>query len=135
MSLKDGYYYLFYKFYKLAKISPSVFPSDFVAMFIICALEPLALLSIRLYSAMLVSENEELKFYSLQVVVPLTGIFFLKYFFFLKDDMWKKKVKQFDKLASRTNLIGSWIVFAIIIFIIINLVVSCYLLGRKNGIY
>ena len=127
MSLKKGYYYLFYKFYNLAENSPAILPSDFIAACIISWLEIIFLVTFKFYYREFIDPNDTFIFLSFQTIVPLTIIFLIKYFAFIRDETWKKYVKEFDQLSEDENDKGTIIVGGIVMFIIGNLILATYL--------
>jgi hypothetical protein len=130
MTIKKAYYYFFYKFYKFGEASPSIFPSDFTAAFAISILEVLFLASFKFYSTEFLGRHGDLRFVSFQVIVPLSTIFLLNYFAFINNTVWKKYIHEFDHLPSSKNNLGTWIVIAITVFVIINFSLSTYLMRQ-----
>lgn len=127
--MKRAYYYLFYKFYKLwDNISFPKFWSDWKAGISIIFIEILCIYTIVIYYNIFVNRYFELKKTPMIIVTMI--ICATNYMLFVHTDAWKEYVKEFDKLPKRTNRIGSWIVFGIVLFIIINLVFSFYLMSR-----
>ncbi len=134
MNVKKAYYYLFYKLYKFGEWSPSIFQSDFTATFAIVCLEVLFLGSLKFYYFNFVDHNDTFVLISFQTIIPLTAIILINYFAFINDNTWKKYVKEFDRLPKKKNLIGTWLIIGIILFVIVNFALAVHIMGRINGI-
>ncbi|MBC9812638.1 hypothetical protein H9Y05_09160 [Crocinitomicaceae bacterium CZZ-1] len=124
--LKKVYYYLFYQFYKWYEKGPSVWWSDWKAALSIDVLSIFLGISFITYYTVYVDKYFRLgdgKFfllgYVLLVAVP-------NYFIFHHRDQWKDIVKEFDQLPKRTNKIGGWIVFGVVMLVITNMVFAFY---------
>ena len=128
--MKQMYYYLFYKFYKLAEAAPSRWLSDWKAGIIIITLEVWSLFSLINYYNVWVDRYMTLK--KAYIIPIIMLICFINYMAFIHSDRWKDYVKDFDKLPKNKNKIGSWIVFSITIFIIANLIFSYYLISEVD---
>lgn len=134
MNLKKSYYYVFYKFYKITKESPSIFPSDFGASVIISLLELWSLLSLKIYYKYF-NRDDITTFLSFQVLIPVIAIIVVNNVLFLDSNSYKKYFAEFDKYSKEKNLKGSKIVGAIIILALVNFGFSLYLIGKINGKY
>ena len=121
------YCYLFYKLYKFAKWSPSIYPSDFGAVTLIGTLELGFLFSIQNYWMAYTKHNVNDTFFSLKILIVLFLIIYTKWLFFWRKSKWKIYVNEFDKLPKRKNIIGTWLVVFIVVFILTNAIVSSYL--------
>lgn len=130
MNIKKAYYYLFYKFYKMSEAAPSRWMSDWKAGICIIALEIWLLMSVGIYFSVFTKQSMELELSNPIVLMPLIIILALNYFLFVHTDVWKDYVKEFDKLPKKKNRIGSWIVLGIVLFVIVNLIFSFYLMSR-----
>lgn len=129
--LKRAYYYLFYSFYRFwEKASYPKFLSDMKAGICIMALEIWFLLSLGVYYTIITKDVTDLSLKTPIVFVPFLIIVLIKYFAFVHTNVWKDYVKEFDKLPKEQNRKGSWIVFAIVVFVISNLVFSFYLMSQ-----
>jgi len=124
MNLIKAYYYLFYKFYNLAKSSPTMFSYDFVAAVTIGFLEIMFLTSLKFYYSEIFNRFETLQFVSFEVLIPLSIIVVVKYFAFIHNENWKIYFKEFDKYSEEQNDNGSLIVIGIVLFVIINLIIG-----------
>lgn len=129
MSIKRKYYYLFYKLYKFGEASPSTFSSDFTAGAVICILEISILASLLFYATPFLGRGN-LKFISFPVLTPLVLIFVVNYFAFIHNTVWKKYVKEFDRLPPKKNAEGTWIVVGVIVLIIVNLAFSGHIMSQ-----
>jgi hypothetical protein len=128
--IKKAYYYLFYKFYKMSEAAPSRWLSDWKAAIVIGALEIWLLLSIGVYFSVCTKRVLALELSKPIIYVPLVTILILNYISFIHTDEWKDYVKEFDQLPKEKNRLGSWIVFAIVVFVLANLIFSFYLMSR-----
>ncbi|MGJ1438719.1 hypothetical protein [Sphingobacterium siyangense] len=129
--LKRAYYYLFYSFYRFwEKTSCLKFLSDWKSVVCIGTLEIWFILSLGIYYTVITKDVTDLSFKMPIVFVPFLIIVLTKYFVFVHTDVWKDYVKEFDKLPKEQNRKGSWIVFAIVVFVISNLIFSFYLMSQ-----
>lgn len=130
--LKRAYYYLFYKLYKFSEAAPSRWLSDWKAGVVIFVLEIWILLSIGVYYAVATKTVVELSIFKPIVFIPFLMLMVLNYYTFIHTDVWKDYVKEFDQLPKRTNRIGSWIVFGVVVLVIANLVFAFYLMSQVD---
>lgn len=128
-NILKAYYYLFYKFYKMSEAAPSRWLSDWKAGVVILALEAWLLVSFIVYYKVFINRYFHLEVTHPVVIVPGTLIFLVNYFLFVHRDTWKDYVKEFDRLPKRSNQIGSWIVFGIVLLVIANVIFSFYLMS------
>lgn len=128
MNIKKAYYFLFYKFYQLGEMSPSIFPSDYIAVVVILWLEMMFLFSLKIYYREFINPNDDFVLVSVQTICTLSILVVLKYFAFLQDNAkWKKYIKEFDQLPEDKNDTGTATVIGVVLFVIINLVIACKL--------
>ena len=125
-----AYHYIYYKLYKW--IGEENGWTDWKASLSMDALIFFFLFSFIIYTDVFINPNLNLGNDYL-----LTGIFILiivvpNYFIFNHKDQWKGIIKEFDKLPDRTNNIGGAIVFAVLLFIIGNLIFSFYLMSQVD---
>ncbi len=132
MKIKRAYYYLFYKFYKLGELAQPPFLSDWKAGIAVIALEIWVLLSVGVYYAVVTKTVIELKISMPIIFIPLALVIILNYFAFVHTDIWKKYVKEFDRLPKHKNKLGNWIVLGVVLFIIGNLIFSFYLMSQVD---
>ena len=128
--LTKAYYYFFYKLYKW--IGEENGWADWKASLAMDALIFFFLFSFIIYTDVFINPNLNLGNDYL-----LTGIFILiivvpNYFIFNHKDQWKGIIKEFDKLPERKDNIGGAIVFAVLLFIIGNLIFSFYLMSQVD---
>lgn len=124
--MKRAYYYLFYKLYKFSKAAPSNFLSDWKAELIVDLMLLSLFSSLIPYYRVFVNPKSRvgegnLLFYIL-IIISVSN-----YFIFHNNNQWKKIVNEFDKLSSRRNKTGSWIVLGVIVLFIANFILSFYL--------
>ncbi len=131
MLIKKIYYYIFYKLYKHFENSSQPWWSDWKAGLSLSALEIWFLGSILIYYSIINNIRLTLSITSPTILIPLISIFILNYFSFIHTDIWKEYNKGFDQLPTEKNRRGTIIVWAIVIFIIINFFGSAYYL-QKN---
>jgi hypothetical protein len=131
--MKRGYFYLFYKFYKFSQWSPSIFPSNSVAVLDIMSLELFVLLSMYNYYAILFKQNWYSECLSIEFLAPVLFIPIFNSFIFFKDRKWEDYIKEFDSWPREKNASGTWIVVGIILFIAGNLIFSFYLNPPLGG--
>ncbi len=122
MSIKKAYFYLFYKFYKFGERSPSVFPSDWTAATSIAILEVLFIVSLKFYYIEYIDPKNELT--PLQMILAGIVIVLINSFAFIINDSWKHYIKEFDKLPRYKNIIGTWVVLLVVVFILVNAAIS-----------
>lgn len=134
LSLKEGYYYFFYKMYKAidytSKAMGGRFWTDFKAGVVMIVLEIWFLFSIGAYYAAITKTSIELKLNMPIIYVPLLVIIGFNYLMFVHTPKWKEYNREFDQWPKRKNRIGTWIVLGIILFIVANVIFSFYLMSR-----
>lgn len=130
--MKRAYYYLFYKFYKMSEAAPSRWWSEWKASLLIDLLIFIFVFSCILYYNIFFDRNFKFENVKLIVLIYLLLIAAPNYFIFHHHDQWKEIVAKFDQLPRRKNRIGSWIVFAVVLFVIANLIFSFYLMSRVD---
>lgn len=125
--MKRAYYYLFYKFYRMSEAAPSRWWSEWKASLALDTLIFFFIFSLLIYYAVFINPHTNIGG-EIETIVVL-GILILvpNYFVFHHRDQWKDIVAEFDKLPKRTNSIGSWIVFGVVLFVITNLIFAFYL--------
>lgn len=127
---KKIYYYIFYKFYKFSEAAPSHWLSDWKAGVAIIVLEIWGLFSIMNYYNVFIDRYFHFNITNPIIVIPGILVFLINYLSFIHTDVWKEYAKEFDKLPKKKNIIGSWIVFGITLFILANVFFSFYLMSR-----
>ncbi len=132
--IRKAYYYLFYKIYKSIEYTSEEFGgafwTDFKTGLVIAALEIWLLLSIGNYYSIITKKNADLSLTMPIVYIPLLLLLILNYFSFMHNDKWKEYNRQFDKLSKKKNIVGTWIVVGVVVFIIANLIYSFYLMSQ-----
>lgn len=128
------YYYLFYKFYKLFKaITYTKALYDMKAVTLVMSLELWIILSLYNYYAVLVNQRGQFEILSFKILVPCVIIIIIKWFAFWRNDDWKGYVNKFDQWPKKKNMVGTWIVIGVVLFIAANLVFSFYLNPPPGG--
>ena len=130
-----AYYYLFYKLYKFGEWSPSSYPSDFTATYAIVVFETMLFGVLKFYYIEFLDKSAVFTFVSASTLIPLILIFLINYFAFLRNDNWQGYVSDFEKLPKRKNIIGTWIVIAILLSIILNVVLAFNIMGQITSIH
>jgi hypothetical protein len=130
MILKKAYYYFYYQLYKSINNS-SIFPRQFRAslyldiLFIIIGLSGLYMYGIFIDSGFKIEDGKWF------IILYISAICIPNYFIFEHKEQWKSIIGKFDKLPQKTNQIGRFIVWSIIVLIIANLIFSIYLMDQK----
>ena len=130
MNLKDFYYYLFYKFYKVTSTGAIKSLASWYASLGIIALEIFTLLSIYNYYAVFFDRHAQLELVSFKVLFPLILISIINYLAFDKSDRWEDYVEDFNKWPAEKNAKGNIIVISLVVLVISNLVFSFYLMSQ-----
>jgi len=128
--VKKIYYYTFYRLYKLAKKSSTPLPADFVAGVSLVALMVWFTLSILIYYNVLIDRYFNLE--KIYIIIIAITISILNIYLLVVNNAWKEYNRRFDDLPMKTNRKGGWIVFGIIVFIIVNLIFSFYLMSQVD---
>lgn len=129
--VEQAYYYLFYKLYKHAEKSPTIFPYDFIAGTYLEVLIVFIILSLINYSDYITTNFIDSGSGMISVLFAILFITIPNYFIFYRKNQWKEIVKEFDKLPEENNKKGGIIVWSIIILIIGNMLFSFYLLFEE----
>jgi len=130
MLLKKAYYYFYYQLYKSIN-SSSIFPRQFRAslyldiLFIVIGLSGLYLYGTFVDTDFKIGDGKWL------IILYIGAVCIPNYFIFEHSGQWKFIITKFDKLPKRTNQIGRFIVWSVIVLIILNLVFSIYLMDQK----
>lgn len=131
-TLKKIYYYFFYKIYcsveYTSELSGGKFLSAFKASLVMIALEIWSTVSILNFYNIIFNRYMNIPKSIYIGIVLLFSI--ISYFTFDYTDVWKSYNKKFDKLPKKKNILGGWIVFGFVLFIITNLVFSFYLMSQ-----
>jgi hypothetical protein len=134
MSIKKLYYYFFYKIYKAIQYTSAPFGeflTNFKAGLVMIALEIWSVFFIGIYYSLITDTKIEL-FISMPIIyIPLITIIGFNYYSLNYLTIWKSYYKEFEQLPKRKNIMGSWVVFGIVLFIIANLIFSFYCLDQE----
>lgn len=129
---KEVYYYFFYKIYKSIKCTSEFFGgsfgTDFKAGLAVLTLELFFWMSLLNYYSLINNTVFDLNITSLTLIIPLTLFCMLNYFLLIHTDNWKKYNMEFDQLPIEKNKKGGIIVWIVIVFVVINLFFSYFLL-------
>jgi hypothetical protein len=131
MTLKKGYYYLFYKLYKSFEAAPSKWLSEWKASFCMDALIIFILLTIGGYYS-IITKKEMITTDNPEIVIWVLGlsVAFINYLFFNHRNKWKLIIEEFDRLPKKKNRIGTLLVWLIIFLIFANLIFMYYLMSQ-----
>lgn len=129
MFLKKSYYYFYYKLYKSTNPS-SLLPRQFRAILYLDVLFIFAGLSLVYLYGTFFNPNFNLGNGKWLIVLYIAIICIPNYLIFEHNDQWKEIVDTFDKLPKKTNQIGGFITWSIVVIIILNLIFSIYLMAR-----
>lgn len=119
--IKCAYYYLFYKLYKFWDyVSYPKFATAWKAGLSIIILEIWLYFSCINYYTFLTNTKIHLSFFNPIVFFPFVLILAIDYIAFIHyEDVWKKYNEEFDNIPKIKNVIGSIIVWSIIISVIV----------------
>jgi len=127
MNITRAYYYLFYKFYKVAMTGAVKSFSAFYAGVGIMALEIWFLLSLYNYYSVFINRHATLELVSFKVIFSFMLILIINYLSFTNSTKWKDYLTEFDQWPKNKNILGTWIVIMVVAFILFNLIFSFYL--------
>ncbi|MCL8537392.1 hypothetical protein M9991_11025 [Chryseobacterium gallinarum] len=130
-SIKQGYYYLFYRLYKMSEVAPSKWLSDWKASMALGVLEIWFVISILIYYKVFINSSVDIIGTKFVWILMVTILIIIDYFVFHHQDRWRKIINDFDQLSSKKNRIYSIIAWGVILFIIINTIFSFYCLDLK----
>jgi len=136
MSIKKLYYYFFYKIYKTidytSDASGGKFMTSFKTGIVIIALEFWLTIAILNYYNVFFDKTINFS----KGVYVIIALFFsvLSYITIDYNKVWKSYYVEFDKLPTKKNKAGGWVVFGISAFIIAFFVYSIYLMSQINWI-
>ena len=130
MLLKKAYYYFYYQLYKSTN-SNSIFSHQFRAglyldvLFIFVGFSGLNIYGTFIEPGFKIGDGKWC------VILYIGAVCIPNYFIFEHKGQWKDIVKGFDKLPKRTNQIGCFIVWSVIVLIIANFIFSIYLMDQN----
>ncbi|THV62928.1 hypothetical protein [Chryseobacterium candidae] len=131
MLIKKAYYYLFYKFYKMSASAPSKWWSEGKASMAIGVLEIWTIISILIYYKILIDPSSNIMGTTIIWFIIIIAITIADYYIFHHKNKWKNIISEFDKLPRKKNILGSWIVFGLVLLITGNFIFSFYCLDRQ----
>lgn len=130
-SIKKSYYYFFYKLYKFWEyVSVPKFWSDWKASLILDCLIYFIVSSAFIYYKVFFNPYLHLSEGYNDVFILVIPVVIFNYLVFHHRDQWRSIIVEFDKIPKKKNLIGSWIVFSIVLLVILNLIYSFYLMSQ-----
>lgn len=129
--IKQGYYYLFYRLYKMSEAAPSRWLSDWKASVALGVLEMWFVASILIYYKIFINSSIDILGTSVFWVVVIIVLLIVDYFVFHYRDQWRKIVINFDELPSKKNRIYGIVAWTVISLVIANLIFSFYCLDLK----
>ncbi|ROH97952.1 hypothetical protein [Chryseobacterium daecheongense] len=136
--IKKAYYYFFYKIYKSIEYTSDElggkFWSDWKASLVLDVLFYFIITSLFIYYKIFFNRYIHLSESNFDIFLIIIPIILFNYFIFHHKYQWKNIVKEFDRLPREKNLLGGWIVFGIILFIIANLIFSFYLMSQIDWV-
>jgi hypothetical protein len=133
MKIIEWYYYVFYKFYRIAMTGAIKSLANVYASLAIGALEIFSLLSIYNYHKTFFDKNDTISIHSFKVLFPSSVLMIIHHIAFIgADNRWQDYVERFDKWPDQKNITGSWIVGIFVCILITNIIVSYYLLYQLD---
>ena len=129
--LLTGYYYLFYRFYKLFEAAPSRWWSEWKAGAVMTVLLPFIVVTlIGYYENLSNSEIMSNNFRKWMAIIlgGVSGI--VNYLMLAHHEQWKSIIFRFDQLSEKKQMIGKlvfWVFLAVMIF---NIVYYLYLMSQ-----
>ncbi len=133
ISLTKAYYYFFYKLYKHYEKGPSVWLSDWKASLTLDILVFFTLFSLIIYYKVFVDRHFSLDTEYTKLIFAVLYVMLIalpNYFLFNHNNKWRRIIDRYDHLPKQKNKIGGWIVFAIVVLIIANLIFAYYLMSQ-----
>jgi magnesium-transporting ATPase (P-type) len=134
MSIRKLYYYFFYKIYKSIQYTSAPFGeflNNFKAGLVMIVLQLWIVFSIINYYTVITGTKVQLSISNPIIYIPLVIILGVNYYTLDYLDIWKSYNNEFDQLHKKKNIIGGWIVLAIVIIITANFIFSFYCLDQK----
>lgn len=134
MTIKEAYYYLYYRLYKAwRKNYNPLLSADFRTDISIIAIKIWFLGLVGIYLSILLGVKlPRLSLTSPMVFIPFALAVGSTLYFFTFSNRWKPYFEKFEKWPKRKNRIGGIIVWGIIILLFINLLVSVELMKKLN---
>lgn len=123
MSIKKAYYFFFYKIYNFSKNVSDDALNDLKPGIIISVLQIFLLIEILVWYTIITKGDVGADWYYKVVAILICGF---NYYVFLYKNKWKNYFNEFKNYGKRKNIIGGWLTFITIIFIIVSLIFSFY---------
>lgn len=129
--IKRHYYYFYYKWYRLVEYTSTelggAFLTDFKAGIAIIALQIWFVVSFFNYYNIFIDRHINFS-KDTYITIGLIMAFLNTLLLSFVRDKWKEYFKEFDSFPKEKQRKGSWIVFGISAFIVLNLIFSFYLM-------
>jgi uncharacterized protein YjeT (DUF2065 family) len=135
MSIKKMYHYFYYKLYKFSEAAPSRWLSDWKAELVLDVLILLITFPLVVYYTLYTGNIINFKNEKLIAALYFILVGGSNFLIFHSKNQWKSIVTEFDKLPKKKNRLGGIVVGAVILFIIVNLILSVYAMdvdAKKN---
>ncbi len=121
------YYFVFYKLYKVFESAPSRWWSEMKAAISMVFLEVCLITALLTYFVLLTGKYEGLLTNNITWGIVFLLTVPLNIYLFVFSDQWKDYVVAFNKMPSRKNNIGGWMVLGCILLIVSNFVYTIFL--------
>ncbi len=133
MKLKEFYSYFYYKLYKLFQVDERDWLSEWKASLLLNVLIFCFLFSILIYYNIYINQKFNLEISNFKFgLLYMLILAFPNYIIFHYNSRWLNIVRKYDLLSKKTNRLGDWIVYSIVILIILNLIFAFYLMSLVN---
>lgn len=130
--IKKAYRYVFYKIYKFSEAAPSRWLSDWKAELVLDVLWIFIAFSLLVYYTIFTGKSVSIGDGKFVIILAIVIFSLPNYLMFHHKSQWKQIVHEFDKLPKRTNRVGGWLVFSVVLIVLINLIFSVYLMSQVN---
>ena len=124
------FYYKLFKFWEVASIPK--FLSDWKASLTLDVLEIMIALSGICYYTIISKKWIDFGDNKILVFVYIVLIAVPNHFFFNYNNRWKSFESEFDKWSKEKNAKGTIVVICIVVVVVLNLILSFYLLGKNR---
>lgn len=131
--IKSGYYYFFYKLYNFwEEISVPSYWSDWKASLSLDVLVFFLIFSMMVYYNVFFDRYFNFGDKKIFIIFFILIVSIPNFFIFNYNDTWKEYNLKFSKYPKRKNSIGGFLVWAVILGIIFNLILSLYLMSKVD---
>ena len=130
MKFIKTYQYLYYKIYNFLKLTElDGFWMEWRAYCLMISINIFALFSILNYFTVITKVYIKFPDNKIWICIFSLVLSLVNYRLLLSKNRWKEIIKEFDKLPRKTNDKGTLVSWIIIIFIIVNLIFSFFLMS------